>query len=348
MTDTDHLLIRAAFKKPIERTPVWVMRQAGRYLPEYREVRDKAGNFLKLCTNPDFAAEVSLQPLDIIGVDAVIMFSDILTPLMGIGVDLDFVPGPVIGNPIRSEQDIHSLGTFQPEESTAYVGDIIHLILKQMDGRAPLIGFAGAPFTLACYMVEGGNSKIYSKTIKLFFGEPELAHQLMDKLTTLTIDYLNYQIDAGVHMVQLFDTWAGILSAADYERYVQPYVTRIFRGLKKQGVVPRVYYINGSCHLIPNMAETGADVIGLDWRANIPQVKNAIGDRVALQGNLDPNTLFCSIDVIKERTKLILDQFGPESGHIFNLGHGIDKQVNPEHLIAMVDTVKSHSVRKST
>jgi uroporphyrinogen decarboxylase len=346
MTEKEHLLIRAAFKQPVERTPVWVMRQAGRYLAEYRAVRDKAGSFLKLCTNPEYAAEVSIQPLEIIGVDAVIMFSDILTPLMGMGVDLDFNPGPIINNPVRNERDIKALTPFYPEESTGYVGNVIKLILKELKGRAPLIGFAGAPFTLACYLIEGGNSKLYSNTIKLLFDEPELAHLLMDKLTTLTIDYLNYQIESGVHMVQLFDTWAGILSAEDYNCFIKPYVSKIFASLDKIGKVPRVYYVNGSHHLLPTIGDLGADVIGLDWRADIHRVKNMIGDKVALQGNLDPNILFCSPDVIRSRTKQILDQFGPDSGHIFNLGHGIDKQVNPDHLITMVETVKQHSARK--
>ncbi len=345
MNENNYLLIDAAFKKPIARTPVWVMRQAGRYLSEYREVREKAGSFLKLCMNPELAAEVSIQPLDIIGVDAVIMFSDILTPLIGIGTELDFVPGPVINNPVRTESDIDNLKPFKPEESTAYVGSILNLIRKQVEGRAPVIGFAGAPFTLACYLVEGGNSKLFSKTIQLFFDKPELAHRLMDKLSLLTIDYLNYQIEHGAQMVQLFDTWAGILSPGDFKQFVFPYISRIFESLDKKNEVPRVYYVNGSSHLLPIMADCGADVIGLDWRTDIGQVKQLIGDKVALQGNIDPNILFCSKEIIQQRTKQILDKVGSDSGHIFNLGHGIDKSVNPDHLKAMVDTVKEYSVR---
>ncbi len=345
MSENNYLLIDAAFKRPVTRTPVWVMRQAGRYLSEYREVREKAGSFLKLCMNPELAAEVSIQPLDIIGVDAVIMFSDILTPLIGIGTELDFVPGPVISNPVRTGSDINNLKPFNPEESTAYVGAILKLIRKQIEGRAPVIGFAGAPFTLACYLVEGGNTKLFSKTIQLFFDQPELAHQLMDKLSVLTIDYLNYQIENGAQMVQLFDTWAGILSPEDFKQYILPYITRIFDSLDKKNEVPRVYYVNGSSHLLPQMATCGADVIGLDWRTDIGRVKQQIGDKVALQGNIDPNILFCSKEIIQQRTKQILDKFGSDSGHIFNLGHGIDKSVNPEHLKAMVETVKTYSVR---
>lgn len=345
MDSNDFLLIRAAFKKPIERTPVWVMRQAGRYLAEYRAVRDQAGSFLNLCKNPELAAEVSIQPLDLVDVDAVIMFSDILTPLMGIGTELDFIPGPVINNPVRNDSDIDNLKPFRPEESTAYVGDILRIIRKQIEGRAPLIGFAGAPFTLACYLVEGGNSKLFSKTIQLFYDHPESAHKLMEKLTALTIDYLNYQIENGAQMVQLFDTWAGILNPDHYKEFAFPYVSKIFSSLNQQQVVPRVYYINGSSHLLDIMAETGADVIGLDWRTDIEQVKQLIGSRVSLQGNLDPNILFCSPSVIKQKTISILEKFGSDSGHIFNLGHGIDKNVNPDHLRVMVKTVKEQSVR---
>ena len=302
---------------------------------------------MKLCTNPEYAAEVSIQPLEIIGVDALIMFSDILTPLMGMGIDLDFVPGPVIGNPIKNEQDIKSLKPLYPEESTDYVGKIIKLILGQIRKQVPLIGFAGAPFTLACYLIEGGNSKRYANTIRLLYDEPRQAHLLMEKLTLMTIEYLNYQIESGVQMIQLFDTWAGILSRESYSEFIQPYVMQIFSSLKKKGTVPRVYYVNGGAHLLTTEADLGADVIGLDWRVDIGEVRHQIGNKVALQGNLDPNILFCSKEVIREQTKKILKKFGNKSGHIFNLGHGIDKEVNPDHLITMVNTVKEHSVRKT-
>lgn len=344
-SENNYLVIKAAFKQPVERTPVWVMRQAGRYLAEYRAVRDKAGSFLALCANPELAAEVSVQPLEIVGVDAVIMFSDILTPLMGLGVDLDFNPGPVINNPVRTESDIHALKPFHPEKATGYVGKILQLISKQIEGRAPVIGFAGAPFTLACYLVEGGNSKLFSHTIKLLFDQPKAAHQLMEKLSAMTIEYLNYQIENGAQMVQLFDTWAGILNSDDFQEFVFPYITRIFDSLEGKSVIPRVYYINGSNHLLEDMAGCGADVIGLDWRTDIGQARERIGDKVALQGNLDPNVLFCSPDVIEQRTQQIIDKFGEGTGHIFNLGHGIDKQSDPEHLKTMIRAVKSHSLK---
>lgn len=345
MNSQEYLLTLAAFKLPIERTPVWVMRQAGRYLPQYLEVRNKAGSFLDLCMNPELAAEVSIQPLDIIGVDAVIMFSDILTPLLGMGIDLDFVPGPVISSPIKTERDIANLKPFDPYESTAYVGDILGLIRREIENIAPVIGFAGAPFTLASYLVEGGNSKLHSQVVKMFFDCPECAHQLMEKLTTMTIDYLNYQIANGAQMIQLFDTWAGIFSAEDYKEMIFPYVSQIFENLDGKNEVPCVYYINGSFHLLPIMSETGADVISLDWKTDMGEAKRLIGDKVALQGNLDPNVLFCKPDIIRKKVKDILSKYGSDSGHIFNLGHGIDKNIDPENLKIMVQTVKECSVR---
>ncbi len=345
MSEQEHLLLRAAFKKPIERTPVWVMRQAGRYLSEYREVREKAGDFLGLCYNHELAAEVSIQPLDLIGVDAVIMFSDILTPLVGMGLDLNFDDGPKFNNPVRCGDDIKKLVLPEPDENTPFVGKILRLLRKEVGNRAPVIGFAGAPFTLACYAVEGGSSKLFSTIKTLFFNEPKLAHQLMDKLTSMTIDYLNYQIENGAQMVQLFDTWAGILSEDDYNEMVFPYVQKVFSSLDKQGEVPRVYYINGGHQHLAQMAKSGADVVGLDWMSDLGSVKDLIGEKVALQGNLDPNILFCAPEVIQNRVRQILDKFGPQSGHIFNLGHGIDKNVDPDHLRVMVNTVKEYSRR---
>ena len=342
---SEHLLIKAAYKKPIERTPVWVMRQAGRYLPEYRATRAQAGDFLSLCKNPELAAEVTIQPLDLIGVDAVIMFSDILTPLEGMGIDLTFNPAPKIANPVRTAADIDKLKLPDPDDNVPYVGKVLDILTKELKDRAPVIGFAGAPFTLACYAVEGGGSKLFSKTKALFFDQPKLAHKLMEKLNSMTIDYLNYQIAHGANMVQLFDTWAGILCPDDYNEFIFPYIQQIFAGLDKKGEVPQAYYINGGHQHLSKMAETGADVVGLDWMADMGQAKSLIGNKVALQGNLDPNVLFASPEVIRAKVKSILDKFGPDSGHIFNLGHGIDKEVNPDHLREMVKAVKELSVR---
>lgn len=345
MATQDHLLIRAAFKQPVERTPVWVMRQAGRYLPQYRAVREKAGSFLELCFNPEYAAEVSIQPLDLMEVDAVIMFSDILTPLMGMGVDLDFNPGPVIHHPIRSKSQIDDLITPDPSESVPYVGEILRILNKEVGDRVPVIGFAGAPFTLASYLIEGGNSKIFRYLMTMLFDQPEATGMLMEKLTNMTIDYLDYQIENGAQVVQLFDTWAGILNKEDFKTFVFPYVSRIFSHVRNNHEVPTIYYINGSCHLLEHMADTGAHVISLDWRSDIGEVKRLIGDKVALQGNLNPNLLFCEPDTIRMRVGEILDKMGPESGHIFNLGHGIDKNVDPENLLSMVRAVKELSPR---
>ncbi len=340
MTSLNSLLVRAAFKQPVERTPIWIMRQAGRYLPEYLAVREKAGSFLDLCLNPELAVEVSIQPLDLMEVDAVIMFSDILTPLMGMGIDLDFVPGPVINNPVRTAEDIEKLVIPDPSVSTAYVGEIVRLLREQAEGRAPVIGFAGAPFTLACYLLDNENQKLFSKLSTLFFDDPRTAHLLMRKLTRMTIDYLNYQIENGAQMVQLFDTWAGLFNPADFKEHVFPYVSEIIAGLDKKGEVPVVYYINGSNHLLSLMAQTGADVIGLDWRTDIGEARKLIGDQVAIQGNLYPSVLFCKPDVISRKAEEIVKSYGNNPGHIFNLGHGIDKEVNPEHLLHLVRTVK--------
>jgi len=345
MDNHEHLLIRAAFKKPVERTPVWVMRQAGRYLSEYRAVREQAGDFLSLCMNPELAAEVSIQPLELMEVDAVIMFSDILTPLMGMGMELSFDPSPKFLNPIKSERDIEALKLVDPDVSTPYVGKILNIIRKEINNKVPVIGFAGGPFTLASYLVEGEGSKLFSKFIKMLFDSPQAAHALMSKLTQMTIQYLNYQIENGAQMVQLFDTWAGILPIDDYMEFVFPYVSQIFSELDKKSEVPSVYYINGGHQLLKAMSKTGATVVGLDWRYDIGIANQLIGKDVALQGNLNPNILFCRPEIIKKKTAEILSKMKGENGHIFNLGHGIDKNVNPEHLKCMIKAVKELSKR---
>jgi uroporphyrinogen decarboxylase len=348
MPSNTSLLVRAAFRQPVERTPVWVMRQAGRYLPQYREVRARAGSFLDLCHTPELAAVVSLQPLELMEVDAVIMFSDILTPLMGMGVSLDFDPGPVIHQPIREESDIRRLVLPDPSESCAYVGRLLNLLRQELRDRVPVIGFAGAPFTLASYLVAEEKGKNMAYLTRLLFDEPTLAHRLLDLLTRMTIDYLNYQIENGAQVIQLFDTWAGTLRADEFDVYALPYVQRIFSALNQKGEVPTIYYINGSHHLLDRLMSTGADVISLDWRADIGSVRARLGDKVALQGNLNPNVLFCDPTVIRTKTAEILQKFGSGSGHIFNLGHGIDKDVNPEHLLHMVRSVKELSQRQPT
>ena len=336
----DHLIIKSALKQSVERTPVWVMRQAGRYLPEYREVRQKAGNFLNLCMDSDMATEVSIQPIDLVGVDAVIMFSDILTPLMGMGMDLTFNPAPKFANPVRTEADIDRLELKDPDEATPYVGEILRKLQQQLNGRVPVIGFAGAPFTLACYMVEGKGSKLFSLTKTMFWDKPAMAKKLMDKLTRMTIDYLKYQIDNGAQLIQLFDSWAGILSPEDHAAFALPYTSQIFEELGNYSDIPKIYYINGSHHLLQQMASSGADVVSLDWTTDIAEAKELIGDQVALQGNLDPNILFCNEEVIEEKVADIINKVGKGGGHIFNLGHGIDKNVNPDRLRYMVNAVK--------
>ena len=340
----NNLMIDAAFKRPITRTPIWIMRQAGRYLAEYRKVREVAGDFLTLCKTPEFACEVSMQPLDLIGVDGVIMFSDILTPLVGMGMELDFSNGPKFNNPISNLSQVKALKLPEPDQNVPYVGEILRRISSEVRNRVPIIGFAGAPFTLAAYMVEGKSSHQFIKLKTMCFNAPEISHALLEKLTRMTIDYLNYQITEGAQYVQLFDTWAGSLNPDDYDVFVFPYVQQIFSNLKQKGKVPQVYYINGGNHLLEKMAKTGADVVGLDWRTDLSIAKTQIGKKVSLQGNLDPNVLFACPDVVKTKAREIIDKFGKESGHIFNLGHGIHKDVNPEHLKILINEVKNYGV----
>jgi uroporphyrinogen decarboxylase len=345
MTQNEHLLIRAAFNQPVERVPVWAMRQAGRYLKEYRDVREQAGRFLDLCFNPELAAEVSIQPLDLIGVDAVIMFSDILTPLMGIGMDLDFTPGPVFSNPIRHESDIETLTPFDPESAVPYVGKILQILRREVGDRAPIIGFSGAPFTLAAYMVEGSGGE-FRKIKSLLWEKPNQAHKLLSRLTDLVIDYLNYQIENGADMVQVFDTWAGLLTTEAYQQFAAPYLQRIFSSLSNKGIVPQVYYMKGGQRFLSQLKLLGADVISCDWLTNLKEAREILGNQMALQGNLDPDLLFCSQETIRIHVKQTLDQIPDHTGHIFNLGHGVNKAVSPDALRCMVKAVKEFSKGK--
>lgn len=342
MKRKNYLLVDAAFNRPVERIPVWVMRQAGRYLPEYREVRKQAGSFLNLCFTPELAAEVSIQPLDLIGVDAVIMFSDILTPLMGIGMELDFTPAPVFANPIRSEADIRSLKIFDAEKAVPYVGSLLNILKKEVGQRAPVIGFSGAPFTLAAYMVGGGKGQFH-QIKKLIWEKPDQAHLLLEKLTQLVITYLNYQISNGADVVQVFDTWAGICSPDDYEEFITPYMQKIFETIESKGIVPTIYYIKGGNAMTHQLGKLGADVISLDGTHNLNTVRNTLGKGIAIQGNLDPDTLFCSHETIQNRVKSTLQKMSGENGYIFNLGHGIDKSTAPDALRCMVSAVKQFS-----
>ncbi len=337
------LFLRAAKKLPVERTPIWIMRQAGRYLPEYRAVRAKS-DFLTMCKTPELAAEVTLQPIDIIGVDAAIIFSDILVipEAMGMELIMEEGIGPIFPKPVRNEADAAELREIGTADDLKYVFDAISLTKKILDNRVPLIGFCGSPWTLLTYMVEGGGSKSFSEVKKLIFSNPRLAHLLLDKITNSLIDYLNHQMDAGADAVQIFDTWGGILSQNDFQEFSLRYISKLVQSLNKKDQ-PVIVFAKGVFHNLDKLADTGADVIGLDWTMDLGDVKKEIGHKVALQGNLDPTVLYADQNTIKRKTSEILESFGKGNGHIFNLGHGILPDVPPENAKFLVDYVKEES-----
>ncbi len=327
----------ACWGKPVDRTPVWLMRQAGRYLPEYMAVRSKC-TFLELCKTPDLAAEVSIQPVDILGVDAAILFSDILTPVEPMGMKLDFVPGPVFEHPIRTMADVEALRIPQMEQDVPYVLETIKILRRELAGKVPLIGFGGAPFTLACYMVEGKGSKDFARIKQMMYGAPQVYAALMEKITTMDMEYLNAQIKAGAQAIQIFDTWGGILSPADYERYVLPYTTRLINGLNRTET-PVIHFVKGAGAMLDTVRKAGGDVMGLDWHVNLGTARAVLGQGMAVQGNLDPTVLFAPQTVIEQEVKRVLDENAGQPGHIFNLGHGILPTVPPENARFMVECV---------
>jgi uroporphyrinogen decarboxylase len=334
------LMIRAAKGETVERTPVWMMRQAGRYLPEYRAIR-KDIPFLDLCKNIDLAVEVSLQPHRILDVDAVIMFSDILIPVeaMGQEVQLTEKKGPELPDPIRTREQIDKLAIPDPTEKTRFVIDIIRTLRRELDGAVPLIGFAGAPWTLAAYMIEGGGSKSYGYVKQMMFKEPENFHALLDKIADTVILYLNAQIEAGAQIVQLFDSWAGELATAHYAEFALPYQQKIFNSLNRQ-TVPAIMYINNSDHFLEEMATCGADVLSLDWRTDLRDARTRVGERFTLQGNLDPCILLSTPEIIQAKTREILEAGGGHK-HILNLGHGILPMTPVENARAFIETAKT-------
>ncbi len=339
------LFLKACRKEETERTPIWIMRQAGRYLPEYRAVREKA-DFLTMCKTPELAAEVTIQPIDLIGVDAAILFSDILVIPEAMGMELQMIEsrGPVFPDPIRTESDVERLRSVKPDEELGYVMDAIKLTKKELNGRVPLIGFSGSPWTLMTYMVEGGGSKNFSKVKSLIFNRPDLAETLLNKLSVAVADYLAAKIEAGVNAVQIFDTWGGILAKEDFLRFSLAPVKRIIASLKKYDV-PIIFFPKGVHSCYEELADCGADVIGLDWTVNIGDARKLFVDKVALQGNLDPTTLYADKDVICARAGNVLESYGKGGGHIFNLGHGILPDIKPENAKALVDFVKEESYR---
>jgi uroporphyrinogen decarboxylase len=342
MNDT---FLKACRGEEVTHTPIWIMRQAGRYLPDYHKVRSQM-TFLELCKNPEKAAEVTLQPVDILGVDAAILFSDILVTLEAMGMDLDFKEkqGPVLANPVRSQADLDKLIVPDPVEKLGYVMDTIRLLRKELATKVPLIGFSGAPFTLSTYAIEGGSSKAFWNTKKMMYTNPELYHGLMRKITDCTITYLQAQAEAGAQALQVFDSWAGSLSPGDFAEFALPYVQDIIKALKPAGV-PLIYFANNCAALLDLTPKSGADVLGLDWRVDIPTAINAFGPDIAIQGNLDPIALLLPEDKLEKRIGAIVERGKAAKGHIFNLGHGILPETPPEKAKFVVDAVHRLSKR---
>lgn len=340
--------LRALMRQPVDRTPVWVMRQAGRYLPEYRKVRAQAGSFMSLCQNPELACEVTLQPLARYDLDAAILFSDILTVPDALGLGLYFVEGegPKFERPIISKADVQRLAVPDVSDELGYVTDAVSTIRQALAGCVPLIGFAGSPWTVATYAVEGGSSKTFSKIKGMMFEQPALLHNVLEVITRTTIDYLNAQIAAGAQAVMVFDTWGGVLSEAHYEQFSLWYMQRIVDGLSKVSEgreVPIVLFTKNGGQWLEKMARTGCHGVGLDWTTELDNARMRVGDTVALQGNLDPCVLYASPDAIREEVKQVLAKFGQGSGHVFNLGHGIHPTINPEYMKAMIEAVHEFS-----
>jgi uroporphyrinogen decarboxylase len=339
------LFLRAARNERIERTPVWMMRQAGRYMPEYRAIREKHG-FLEMCRTPELAVEVTMQPVDLIGVDAAIMFSDILVPFPGMGLDLEFAKGegPVIHNPVRTVADVDRLTVADPIEDTGFVMESIKILRRELENKVPLIGFSGAPFTLASYMIEGHGTRDYEYTKAFMWSEPAAWDRLMIKISDTVIAYLGAQIDAGAQTVQVFDSWVGYVAPRDYERYVLPYTKRVVDELSGKGV-PIIHFANQATSMLDLVRQAGGDVIGLDWRIDIGQAMDIVGPEFAIQGNIDPVALFAPEDELEVIVTEILEKVGDRPGHIFNLGHGIHKTSDPDKAKALIRIVHEQSER---
>ena len=338
------LLLRALLRQPTPRTPLWMMRQAGRYLPEYRATRAKAGSFLNLCMNPELACEVTLQPLRRYRLDAAILFSDILTvpDAMGLGLYFETGEGPKFRNPVRSEAEIRNLAVPDIAAELGYVTDAVSLIRRELDGMVPLIGFAGSPWTVATYMVEGGSSREFPRIKGLMKEQPAVLEQLLGTVAQTTTNYLNAQIAAGAQAVMIFDTWGGALEADDYRRFSLASMQQIVDGLTREvggEKIPVILFTKGAGPLLADMVGTGCDALGVDWTTDLATARRYTQDRVALQGNLNPSVLREPPAVIEEKVAEVLASYGTGPGHVFNLGHGITPDIDPEHVEAMVDAV---------
>ena len=340
--------LRALLRQPTEYTPLWLMRQAGRYLPEYCETRKRAGSFLNLCKSPTMACEVTLQPLARYNLDAAILFSDILTvpDAMGLGLYFAEGEGPRFERPLRDEWEIRNLAIPDPHAELQYVMDAVAEIRRALNGSVPLIGFSGSPWTLACYMVEGGSSDDYRKVKAMAYSRPDLLHHILSVTADSVVAYLNAQIQSGAQAVMVFDSWGGVLSEAAYHEFSLPYLKRVVDGLIKENEgerVPNIVFTKGGGLWIESIADIGCDAVGLDWTMDIGRARALVGDKVALQGNLDPNVLFAPPEAVAREAKRVLDSFGNHPGHVFNLGHGISQFTPPESVSVLVDTVHEHS-----
>ena len=339
-------LLRALRREPLDRTPIWIMRQAGRYLPEYRAARERAGGFIELMRSPDMACEVTLQPIDRFDLDAAILFSDILTipDAMGLGLYFETGEGPCFRRSVRTVADVDALHIPDPEQDLGYVMDAVRTIARELNGRVPLIGFSGSPWTLATYMVEGGSTREFARVKTMAFAEPALMHRLLGALADAVTAYLAAQIRAGAAAVQIFDTWGGALGHAAYREFSLAYMTRIVKGLRDLGCEqPVILFTKGGGQWIESIAASGCDAVGLDWTTDLGQARRLTGGRVALQGNMDPALLRAPPARIRQEVVAVLDSYGPGSGHVFNLGHGITPDIDPEHVRALVDAVREFS-----
>lgn len=331
--------LRALSGERVSPVPIWIMRQAGRYLPEYQEVRGKT-DFLTLCKTPELAAEVTIQPVDILGVDAAILFSDILIPLEPMGISLDFKEGhgPVLDPPIRTAALVDALTVHDPRETCDFVAETVRLLRRELVDKVPLIGFSGAPFTLATYLVEGGSSRNFLHTKRMMFEAPHVFKRLMTKITEVTIAYLKMQIEAGAQAIQVFDTWAGILSVRDYEAHVLPHVNRIFNELAPYEC-PKIFFAFGGCHLLPSIKGIACHCFGIDWRTPLDQASRLLGKDKVVQGNLDPLALFMPDHALRREVEVVLEQGRAAKAHVFNLGHGVLPQIDPRKVKLLVELV---------
>ena len=338
-------LLRALAREPVDCTPVWLMRQAGRYLPEYRAVRERAGDFLALCQSPEMACEVTLQPVERFDLDAAIIFSDILTVPHAMGLGLHFVAGegPRFEHPLRDAADVARLAPPDPESELGYVMEALRVTRRSLAGRVPLIGFAGSPWTLATYMIEGGSSRDFARSKALLYQQPELLHRVLEVLATAVTDYLNAQVAAGAQALQIFDTWGGVLEPSAYRTFSLGYMERIVAGLTRENEgrrVPVILFTKQGGQWLEEIAASGCDAVGLDWTTDLGEARRRVGDRVALQGNLDPCVLYCDGATVQRETRAVLERYGPGPGHVFNLGHGIHPGVDPERVADLVAAVR--------